>query len=231
MRRDYHRALDVLFRRKPVVVLDDLLRALDTTSRTTVFRALTSVGYHSSYSHAGKYYTLQRIPGFDAYGLWHHRNIGFSSRGTLRATVTWLVEEAMAGQIHEELQTRLGLRVHDTLRSLVEAKVIGRQTLGAVYLYVNADAEDAAAQLERRRALLAAPAPPSPPATIEIAQTVELLVEVIRHPKDDTAALARRLRARGLEMSREQVEATFARYELGKKTARSRSRRSERRGS
>jgi len=231
MRRDYHRALDVLFRRKPVVVLDDLLRALDTTSRTTVFRALTSVGYHSSYSHAGKYYTLQRIPSFDAYGLWHHRNIGFSSRGTLRATVTWLVEEAMAGQIHEELQTRLGLRVHDTLRSLVEAKVIGRQTLGAVYLYVNADAEDAAAQLERRRALLAAPAPPSPPATIEIAQTVELLVEVIRHPKDDTAALARRLRARGLEMSREQVEATFARYELGKKTARSRSRRSERHGS
>jgi len=228
VRRNYHRALTTLFRRKPVVVLDDLRRALDTASRTTVFRALTSVGYHSSHSHAGKYYTLRPIPTFDADGLWFHRDVGFSSHGTLRATVTWLVEQAAAGHTHEELHTRLGLRVHDTLRSLVAARAIGRRTLGAVYVYVNAAADIGAAQLAQRRALLAAPASPAPPAPLELAQTVELLVEVIHHPKDDAATLARRLRGRGLAVSREQIEEVLQRHGVGKKTASSRSPRSRR---
>src|SRR5207253_876297 len=100
----YLPALHKLFRTRPVALLSDLRKALQTPSRTTVFRVLSSMGYLASYSHAGRYYTLKRIPQFDPRGLWHYRQIGFSSQRTLRATLVHLVETSPAGQTHEELQ-------------------------------------------------------------------------------------------------------------------------------
>ena len=73
--RDY-RSLEHLFRRKPVASLDELRRTLHTTSRTTVFRALRTLGYRTSFSHAGSYYTLRDTPEFDAMGLWFWRDVG-----------------------------------------------------------------------------------------------------------------------------------------------------------
>src|SRR3990172_4690151 len=119
--------LNHLFRQKRAALLDDLRAALGTASRTTIFRILKAVGYFTSYSHAGRYYTLRRIPKFDRLGLWSWRGIGFSSHGTLRATSVFLIEQAEAGQTHEELQRQLGLRVHDTLRSLVQERIITRE--------------------------------------------------------------------------------------------------------
>src|SRR5207249_7046986 len=69
----YLPALHKLFRTRPVALLSDLRKALQTPSRTTVFCVLSSVGYLASYSHAGRYYTLKRIPQFDPRGLWHYR--------------------------------------------------------------------------------------------------------------------------------------------------------------
>ena len=57
----YLPALHKLFRTRPVALLSHLRKALQTPSRTTVFRVLRSVGYLTSYSHAGRYYTLKRI--------------------------------------------------------------------------------------------------------------------------------------------------------------------------
>jgi len=55
---------------------------------------------------------------------------------------------------------------------------------------------------------------------------VDLLLAVIRAPKDDADTIAARLRAGGLAVEDGQVEAVLAQYGLEKKTARSRSRRS-----
>ena len=143
--RQYLSRLESLFRRKRAALLDDLRAALGTASRTTIFRILRAVGYFSSYSHAGRYYTLRRIPEFDGCGLWSWRGIGFSSRGTLRATLVFLIEESPAGQTHEELRQRLGRRVHDTLRGLVLGRAIGREPFPDVSLYLNADPKRAAA--------------------------------------------------------------------------------------
>jgi len=223
--RDYAQVLDQLFGRTPVALLDQLRRALKTPSRTTVFRALTAVGYLTSYSHAGRYYTLKRIPEFDARGLWVFRDVRFSAHGTLRATVERMVKQAPAGHTHEELQAILGLRVHDPLRSLVDARRIARERIGARYVYVDLGPEGAAAQLARRRAGAGAPAAAAP---LDLARVVDVLVAVLRDPRALAPQIAAHLRARGLSLTDAQVEDVFARYELGKKTARSRSRRWER---
>src|SRR5256886_16316853 len=106
----YLPTLHKLFRTRPVALLSDLRKALQTPSRTTVFRVLSAAGYLTSYSHAGRYYTLKRIPKFDSYGIWLYRDIGFSLHGTLRATVIHIVEKSPAGQTHGELQDMLQLQ-------------------------------------------------------------------------------------------------------------------------
>jgi hypothetical protein len=222
--RDYAQVLAPLFRRTPVALLDQLRRALKTTSRTTVFRALTAVGYLTSYSHAGRYYTLKRIPAFDVRGLWVFRDVRFSVHGTLRATVERMVKQAPAGHTHEELQAILGLRVHDPLRGLVATRRLARAQVGARYVYVDVVPEGATAQLALRRAGAEAPAA-APEAPLDLARVVDVLVAVIRDPRAPVRQIAAHLRARGLSLTDAHVEAVFARYELEKKTARSRSRR------
>ena len=86
-RRDTRRRLDRLFKRTPIADLPTIQRALETTSRTTVFRTLSEIGYRTSYSHAGRYYTLDEIPRFDEDGLWVHGEALFSKYRTLRATI------------------------------------------------------------------------------------------------------------------------------------------------
>jgi hypothetical protein len=185
-----------------------------------VFRVLNEIGYHSSYSHTGRFYTLEGIPSFEENGLWFSGDVGFSTRGTLRATVEHLVLQAPAGCTHEEIERLVRLRVHDTLRSLVEAGRIGRERVEALYVYVGADAAAAHAQLARRRALQARPAAPASP--LDAARVIDVLLVVIRNPRAGAKAVGEQLRAHGLAVSDVQVEEVFTRYDLGKKKPRSR---------
>mgnify|MGYP001571242516 CR=1 FL=1 len=228
-RRPAADAPDVLrerFQRHPVADLPELCRAVSASGRT-VFRVLGRIGYHSSYNHAGRYYTIEGIPRFDEDGLWFHEDIGFSTRGTLRATVEALVQKAAAGCTHEELSRLLRLRVHDPLRSLVQAGRLGRERIDALYVYVSASASTRA-QLQQRRGLEATAATPAPSPPLDAARVIDVLLAVIHAPGALAGDVGAELRQRGLAVSDAQVEELFGRYDLGKKTARSRLRRSPR---
>ena len=189
---------------------------LGTASRTTIFRILKAVGYFSSYSHAGRFYTLRHIPKFDRLGLWSWRGIGFSSHGTLRATLIFLIERSEAGQTHGELQRQLGLRVHDTLRSLVQEGIITRERFEDIYLYLSADPKKATAQRAARMLHIPSSAAVVPPDPLLV---IDILAEVIHHPREDAAAIAARLQAAGRIVTAKQVDEVFRSYSV-KKTAR-----------
>ena len=56
----YHlQALKQFFDRHKIATLDQLRKVLGNPARCTVFRKLGDLQYLSSYSHRGKYYTLQ----------------------------------------------------------------------------------------------------------------------------------------------------------------------------
>ena len=221
-------ALAGLFRRQPVADLSTLLATLETRSRMSVFRRLALVGYLSSCSHAGRYYTRRDIPQFDQDGLWFHQGVLFSRHGTLKSTVERLVEVADDGRTHPELQLRLCVRVQNTLLDLVQEQRLGREALGRQYLYVSRDPARSAAQVARRHEPAGRRArSPEPLATSAV---VEILLEVIHTARAtlDATSIAARLRAAGRSVLVEQVQEVFDRYGLVKKTARSRSRRSQR---
>ena len=197
-----------------------ILSGMAGRSMRSIYRDLSRMGYLSSYTHAGRYYTLAEIADFDDCGLWFHEGIGFSRSGTLKETAAVLVETADGGRTHPELESLVRVRVHNTLLGLVEDGRLGRERIGGLYLYVSADGAVRVQQVERRHALLAAmtPVPAALPTEVVIAVLVEAL-----HASEGLAAgtvVAARLVARGQEVTAEQVERIYADFQLepGKKT-------------
>jgi hypothetical protein len=108
--------------------------ALGTEVDQTVVRKLAQLGYRTSYSHRGGFYTLDSIARFDAEELWGCRGAWFSRHGTLLATAQSLVGEAPAGYFAHELEARLHVSVKDPLHQLVNQRRLDRQLLGPLYL-------------------------------------------------------------------------------------------------
>jgi len=66
------KALYRWFRKRFIADLDQLFHLLETKSRMSVFRRLKLIGYMTSFTDAGRYYTLEDIPAFDSWGLWFY---------------------------------------------------------------------------------------------------------------------------------------------------------------
>ena len=198
-----------LVKKRSVFDLDALFDALGTRSRMTVFRRLRQVGYLSSFTHGGRFYTLEDIPQFDELGLWFHRDIGFSQAGTLKETVVLQVEKTPEGRTHEELQHLLRVRAHNTLLELLRRGRIGRERLQGVYLYVSADSRRAAEQVAARKKLRASLAEMLRVATDE--EVVEVLVEALKEAPEIPAPerVARRLVARGIRLEPHHVAQVY----------------------
>lgn len=213
-------ALRNLFRRTPVVELDALLRALKTGTYMSVLRRLTLLGYMTSYSHCGRYYTLREVPQFDEFGLWHYGDVGFFREGTLKAAVRELVDKSEAGRTHQELQDLLRIRAHDELLDNVRAGRIERKLLDDKrWLYLSADASRAAKQWARRLAQKKRAAVLIGPLTAAL--TVEVLVEVLQSSRPRVIVtpeqVVRRLHHQGVSVPLAHVQWVFERYELAKK--------------
>jgi hypothetical protein len=205
-----------LLRRRRVVALRDLCEAVGTQSRMTVFRRLREVGYRTSFTHRGQYYTLAELPEFDEWGLWFHGDIGFSQSGTLKETAAVQVEQASDGRTHGELSSLLRVRVHNPLLDLVHEGRIGREHYRGQHLYVSANADRAAEQVRQRlegNRILREP-------TVE--ETIEIPGEALRGAAEIPSPLdvVRALAARGVSVESHHVRCVYEAHELapGKKT-------------
>lgn len=176
-------AVRALLHRQQIATLADLKTALGTSATMTVFRTLKALGYRTSYSHRGKYYTLAAIPRFDAQGLWSHRGVWFSRDGTLLATAQRFVEEAGAGVTAGELQALLRVEAKEPLLQLVRRGQIAREPVGGRYVYFAGEPGRRREQRLRRRevpagtGLDAGLAPAAPELQAAIALFVSLLDE------------------------------------------------------
>jgi len=128
--------------------------ALGTDSRRTACRKLRELLCRSSYSHSGRYYTLDEVAEFDALGLWSHREVWFSVCGTLLDTTVVFVEGSEQGYFVDELDNALHVSTKDALRKLVRAGRLSREAVSGRFVYCAADSGRRREQLLARRAAL-----------------------------------------------------------------------------
>lgn len=218
-------ALLKMFRKKYIANLDELFRVLETNSRMSVFRRLKLISYLTSFTDAGRYYTLPDIPNFDSLGLWFYRNVGFSRAGTLKSTVIQIVHSSEAGMTPKELLNVLKLRMpnslHNALHDLAQGKHLNRQKVQGLHLYTSAHPDKAHKQIEARgqkiQSVLRKVSYPSIEATIAVLVEALKAGDVLVTPSTVSARLA----AQGVIVSINQVEQIFSQYglQVEKKTA------------
>lgn len=149
----YHaQTLEALFNQRKVLTLEAMKKALGTTVKMTVFRKLKALSYRASYSHAGKYYTLDEIAEYNQHGLWNYRQIYFSKYGSLLNTIETLVSASEAGYFAHELQELVQVRVHAPLLKLTASGHLRRENLAPGYLYLCPQVWKS--QLKRRKQML-----------------------------------------------------------------------------
>ncbi len=144
-------------RRHKIADLPELKRLLGTDAALTVFRKLQQLGYLTSYTHRGRFYTLSEIARFDARGLWSHEAVWFSRYGTLLATVEAFVRASPNGCYATELADLLHAQGQEPLRHLVRQQRLSRIEIGGQFLYTAIDSTDRRRQILARRSAQAVP--------------------------------------------------------------------------
>ena len=177
----------------------------------SVRRFLTEVGYYSSFTHNGGWYTLGTIPRFGRNGLWFYHDIGFSRTGTLTKTLIALVTESPSGMSAEMLGEILRCRCHGVLVNLWRQGKIQRQKMGRCQIYFAADPHKG----ERQRQTLSAQHPPKVQFSAEIA--VLVLAEFIRSPDLSFEQLAEKIsRSKNVTVDAKRIEQLFDQHGLKK---------------
>ena len=143
-------AVQSFLQSRKIATLEELKKALGSSSTMTVFRRLKPLGYQTSYSHRGKYYTLAGTPRFDQQRLWDYDGVWFSQHGNLLLTSKWFVDAAEAGLTATELQHMLHVEVKEPLLQLYRQKRIERKKIEDLYVYLARDPGQQRSQRLRR---------------------------------------------------------------------------------
>lgn len=143
--------LEKLFKRRKIAAMSEMKKALGTDVNVTVFRKLKELSYHTSYSHGGRYYTLDRTVKFDHLGLYSFQSVYFSRHGTLLSTIEFLVNHSKAGYFGAEIQDLLHVGSKEALLKLVKQERIRREKMGGLYLYCSSKPAVNKQQLLTRR--------------------------------------------------------------------------------
>jgi hypothetical protein len=124
-----------------IATMKQIKAALGTAVDMTVYRKLRLLSYLTSYSHQGKYYTLNELVRFDRLGLWQHQQARFSKYGTLINTAQALISLAEKGYSLSELRQVVGCEVKATLLTLVRQRRIHREVIDGQFVYFAASPE------------------------------------------------------------------------------------------
>ncbi len=138
-------------RQHKIATLDELKGVLGAAVNSTVFRKLAELPSRTSYSHRGKYYTIDDVARFDELGLWSFRSVYFSEHGTLLRTCEILVNESDAGYATDELENVLHVGVKDPLRKLARQGRILREKVAGRFVHLAMDGSVKREQLRARQ--------------------------------------------------------------------------------
>ncbi len=120
---------------KKIVTLEEIKSYLKTHVRMTIIRRLRKLFYQTSYSHKGKYYTLDSISKFSDEGLWNYNFVRFSKFGTLINTCYYFIKNSESGYTIKELQNKLYVNVKVPILQLFKNNKLYREKFTGEYVY------------------------------------------------------------------------------------------------
>ena len=204
-----------LFETDKCLTIADLCLPLNYSARSAQ-RILKEVGYYSSFTHNGKWYTLRTIPEFDENGLWFHQDIGFSKCRDLTATILYLIENSPNGLTAKDLSSMLSTSCPPVLNRIYKTNKINRVKTRRGFTYISIEPTIKNRQLDGLDKAERLP-------RISDADTIAILVEFIRNPNRTFDELALHLKKKkGVFCRADTINSLFVYLGLEKKCQKSR---------
>jgi len=145
--------LKLEFHSNSILTMTDIKQILGTKVNMTAYRILSKLSYLSSYSHAGKYYTLPEIAQFDEHGIWEYSQVYFSQFNTLKDSMLHVLKQSTSGYSASELQELFKIPVYNTVLNLYNKQQVKREQIGNEYIYFSVSKYDRQFQQRRSEAL------------------------------------------------------------------------------
>lgn len=199
-----------LFNKEKCVTIKEISQVLEYSDRS-VQRLLKKLGYYSSFTHNGKWYTLEHIPEFDKNGLWFYQGIGFSKWRNLTATILYLVEKSVKGLTASDLSSILSSSCPPILNKIHKASKINRVKTPRGFVYISMNSATKERQLNNLDKAAVLP-------HLSDSDKITILAEHIRNSNRTCRELALQVKKKSrINCSTEMIKNLFMQLDLEKK--------------
>lgn len=210
---DTLQSIEKLFVEKKVLTLQNLSGYLNVSVRT-IQRMLRSLDMIRSYDHNGRYFSLAKLASYNSMGIWEYNNIHFSKFGTLKNTLSAIVNNSSQGMDASQIKNVLGVDTRSFLFQYKDASGIKREKIGNHYVYFSSEQQRFSRQLSNRKQGLASRAQ----APLEGTAAISVLVATIKHPDFTYEQLSKHLNNQGIRITPEGLQDFFIFHGIEKKT-------------
>jgi len=212
---------EVIFLEKNKVLKTRELAKKFDCSEKTIIRRLKGSNYLRSYNKNGSFLTLPETPIFNMNGLWQYEGAYFSKWKTIKETIYHLVDKSDSGLTAGEVIRLLHIDIYHQLTVCVKSgKTIRDKTLSPP-VYYSIDHQKRSLQRKKRKEKELKDSL----AVIKVSKelTIKILVVALKHHTTKIQQLVPLLQSEDVQVSENQVEYVFDKYNIKKKDSHSNS--------
>ena len=200
------KVIEDLFHVHKVLTISELAQHLNC-AEITARRKLHALGYFSSYTHNSRYYTINSVVKFDHHGIGCHNNICFSKLGTLRRTITSLIDNSYSGMTVSQISKIIRIKCYAPLNLFYKNGSFNRIKQNKQFIYLSKQENIYQQQLDYHKQ-----AEHLKPQT-----AIQLLVEHINNPDATCQQLSQTLRKKHFQVTAEAIQSFFEKHGVKKK--------------
>ncbi len=202
------------FKRQTVITITQLVQLLQC-SVITARRRLKKWNVYTSINKNGRYYTLPKVPVFDANGLWQYQTILFSKHGNLKQTIIQIIRQAPTGLSAADIAKMIALAPSSSLFAQIKnAAGIRREKHRGRFIYFSDN--PAIYKRQKQQWVLNRQSNINWPTD---AEAVVILVQLIKYPGISLEQLAAKFAPQGQRIAPEVLGSFLQRHGLLKKNS------------
>lgn len=202
------------FKRQTVITITQLVQLLQC-SVITARRRLKKWKVYTSINKNGRYYTLPKVPVFDANGLWQYQTILFSKHGNLKQTIIQIIRQAPTGLSAADIAKMIALAPSSSLFAQIKnAAGIRREKHRGRFIYFSDN--PAIYKRQKQQWVLNRQSNINWPTD---AEAVVILVQLIKYPGISLEQLAAKFAPQGQRIAPEVLGSFLQRHGLLKKNS------------
>lgn len=199
------KVIEDFFHVHQVLTISELAQHLNC-AEITVRRKLHALGYFSSYTHNSRYYTINSVVKFDQHGIWCYNNICFSKLGTLKRTITSLIDNSSSGMTVSQISKIIKIKCYAALNLFYKNGCFNRIKKNKQFIYLSKQENIYQQQLDFHKQ-----AEQLKPQT-----AIQLLVEHINNPDATCQQLSQTLRQKHFQVTAEEIQSFFEKHGVKK---------------